>query len=157
MLRWIRKRLALRAYRRRLGPALVRKYGKRTTYSIDQVRETAAAERLNLDYVCYGYAAFCSSDTFSSHHEAIKQVCDWQAMREEIGWWYADPAEHFDHGHRHDQVGGWGGYDTHHAHAHDPHDTQHHHDAHHHDSGSGFDGGGHHDGGSGFDGGGHHH
>jgi hypothetical protein len=145
MLRWIRKRLALRAYRRRLGPALVGRYGKQETYSVDQVRETAAAEQLNLDYVCYGYAAFCHRDDFSAHHTAIGQVCDWQAMREEIGWWHVDPAQHFEHGHEHHGGDGWGGHDTHH------HDGTHdHHDVHHHDGGGGFDGGG-------FDGGGHHH
>jgi hypothetical protein len=149
MLRWIRKHLALRAYRRRLGPALVLKYGKQKTYSIDQVRETATAVRLDLDYICYGYAAHCASDAFSAHHTEIGQHCDQQAMREEMGWWYADPVEHFHHGHGHHEAGGSSGHDTHH------HDT-HHHDTHHHDGG-GFDGGGHHGGGGGFDGGGHHH
>jgi hypothetical protein len=80
MLSWIRRRLALRRYRRRLGPALVRRYGRERHYTINQVRATVDTLGLDTSYVCYAFAAFCEQAAFEAHHAALGEVCDWATM-----------------------------------------------------------------------------
>jgi uncharacterized protein DUF6559 len=128
VLRWIRKRLALRGYRRKLGPSLVKRYGRERYYTVNQVRVTVEKLGLNTDYICYAFADFCSREDFDAHHASTGEACDWAAMREEL-------------------TSSWGIGDHHH-HAADHGYDDGHHDYHH-------DDGGHHDGGF-HDGGGHH-
>jgi hypothetical protein len=127
MLNWLRKRLALRAYRRKLAPALIHRYGREKHYTPAQVRKTVEALALSADYVCYALAAFCDRDSFDAHHAAVGETCNWTEMRGEltashsfsIGDHHLGHSLHADH--------------DHHQHSH--HDTGHHHDGSgHHDS-----------------------
>ncbi len=125
MIRWLQKRLALRRYRRELGPSLVARYGRERHYTVNQVRKTAEVLGLNTDYLCYAYADYCSRADFDAHHASTGETCDWEAMREEIAssWGVGHHALAGHHGHQHDD--------------HADHGAHHHHDHHH--------GGGHHD------------
>ncbi len=129
MWRWIQKRLALRSYRRRLGPALAKRYGREPHYTVAQIRVTADQLRLDTRFMCYAFADYCSQDAFDAHHAATGEACDWAAMRHELGsMWgigehhaagHFDPtADHgyFDHGHDvgHD-TGHHGGGDGYHS------------------------------------------
>ena len=127
MWRWIQKRLALRSYRKQLGPALVRRYGREKSYTVNQVRVTAETLGMNMDFVCYALAEYCAQDAFDAHHAAAGEHCDWTGMRQEIeaSWGV---------GHHHATEHGFG--DSHHG----ADDGGHHHDGGHHDGG----GGGHH-------------
>jgi hypothetical protein len=126
---WIWKRLALRSYRRKLGPALVKRYGRERHYTVNQVRKTAETLGLNTDYLCYAYADYCSESEFDIHHASIGEACDWGAMREELdsSWGVGDSHVLGDHGGDHG-----GHYDYGHV-----DDGGHHH-------GGGYDGDGHH-------------
>jgi hypothetical protein len=134
MLRWLRKLLALRAYRRKLGPLLRERYGRARFYSVAQVRTTVGLGGFSTEYICYAYAGYCEPADFAQHHAEIGQTCDWASMREELAGHHPGAAEHhvgFESDHHHG--GDHSGFD-------------------HHDHGGGFDGGHH---GGGFDGG-HH-
>lgn len=82
MINWIQKHLALRSYRRKLRPALVRRYGRGRHYSINQVRVTCELLGLDVRFLCYAYAAFCEPGEFTDYHEALGLSCDRDAMRE---------------------------------------------------------------------------
>src|SRR6476646_10246817 len=84
MLRWFLQKLALRSYRRKLGPALIRRYGRELHYTVAQVRKTAETLGLNRDWLCYAYADYCSRDDFDAHHAATGETCSWTEMRHEL-------------------------------------------------------------------------
>ena len=84
MFKWIRKRLALRSYRRKLGPALLARYGRAKHYSVNQIRVTADKLGLDTDYICYAYACFSERAAFEEHHVMLGESCDWGAMRSEV-------------------------------------------------------------------------
>ena len=128
MWRWLSKYFALRSYRRKLGPALLRRYGRQRHYSVNQVRVTAEKLGLNLDYVCYGIAGFCGEQAFNEYHVGIGEACNYEHMREEVARHHIADSM-LSHGH--------GGYD----HGHD--DSGQHDTGHTHDSGHGHDSGGH--------------
>jgi hypothetical protein len=68
------KRQAVKAYIRDLGPALQNKYGRKPHYTPDQVRETALAGALSIDYMCWAYLLYCSQPVFHSIHSAAGEV-----------------------------------------------------------------------------------
>jgi hypothetical protein len=123
VLGWIRKRLTLRSYRRKLGPALVKRYGRERFYSVNQIRTTVDKLGLNTDYICYAYAEYCTRDDFDAHHVSTGEACDWTEMREEwssswgVGDHHYSVSEHGGHygdSHHHDDS-----YDGHHGGGHD--------------------------------------
>src|SRR5215469_9455757 len=60
LLQSFRRRWTLRAYRRRLGPALRKRYGKQTTYTPGQVRRTAYETGCPVQDLCFAYSMYCS-------------------------------------------------------------------------------------------------
>jgi hypothetical protein len=85
LLQSFRRRKAIRAYRRRLGPALKKRYGKQATYTPGQVRKTAYGIGCPTDQLCYAYSMYCSQEDFQVHHAAIGVHCDYDSMRAEVG------------------------------------------------------------------------
>jgi hypothetical protein len=78
------KKQAVKAYIRDLGPALQKKYGRKPHYTPNQVRETALAGSMSIDYMCWAYLLYCSQPAFNSIHSAAGEVCDYLAMREVV-------------------------------------------------------------------------
>lgn len=78
------KKQAVKAYIRDLGPALQKKYGRSPNYSPQQVRETALASALSIDYMCWAFLLYCSQPAFQSIHSAAGEICDYTAMREVV-------------------------------------------------------------------------
>ena len=81
----LRKRWILRAQRRRLPRALVRRYGRREAYEPEQVRGMLRELDLSSAYDCYAIAVFCGRDAFDAHHAALGESCNWESMRAELG------------------------------------------------------------------------
>ena len=90
LLQSFRRRWTLRAYRRRLGPALRKRYGKQTTYTPGQVRRTAYETGCPVQDLCFAYSMYCSRDGFDTHHAAIGVQCDYDSMRAEVGTYLFD-------------------------------------------------------------------
>jgi hypothetical protein len=68
---WLRNRrlrAAARDYARRLPPALRKDYGASETYTWQQIRASATREKLPLDYIAFGYAAFMDEAAFAALH-----------------------------------------------------------------------------------------
>jgi hypothetical protein len=130
----IRRRLAIRSYRKRLGPYLERHFGWRVNYTPKEVRSGASALCLSLSDLCYAYAMFCTPDDFAAHHAETGQHCDYATMHAETmsfgtGYHGDSSSSH------HDSSGGWFGSDSYGSGG----DHGHHGG---HDSGGGHDGGG---------------
>ena len=81
----LKKRLAIRSYVRKLGPALRRRYGRQHHYTPEQVRRTASLTSVNTDYLCYAYCIYCSREAFELHHRQTGEPCNYDAMRTEVG------------------------------------------------------------------------
>ena len=141
MFQVIKRRLAIRSYRNKLGPYLEQQFGWRANYSPQQVRSGASSLGLNLASLCYAYAMYCTPGDFDNHHAATGEHCDYATMHAETLSF--GTGSHGDSSSHHDSGGGW--FDSH------GHDSGGHHGGH---DGGGHDSGGGHDGGGG-DGGSH--
>ena len=84
MINAIKKRLAIRSYRNKLGPWLEQNFGWRATYSPKQVRSGVSTLGLFPDPLCYAYAMFCTRSDFDAHHAATGEACDYDAMQSEV-------------------------------------------------------------------------
>ena len=82
---WIQKRRAIRRYRRRLGSALRRRYGREQHYTPEQVESTVVTKGLGIDFLCFALAMYCSRESFNAYHAARGEVCDYDAMRSDAG------------------------------------------------------------------------
>jgi hypothetical protein len=90
------KRRAMRRYRRRLGVKLRRRYGRERYYTPEQVRSTAISGGLGVDYMCFALAMYCDRESFDAYHRANGEVCDYDAMRADIGASYFGGDTNFD-------------------------------------------------------------
>ncbi len=127
MIGLIRRRLAIRSYRKRLGPYLEQHFGWRANYTPKEVRSGASALGLSTTDLCYGYAMFCTPSDFAAHHAETGEHCDYATMHAET-MSFGTGSSHGDSSSHHDSSGGW--FDSHG------------HDSGGHDSGGGHDGGG---------------
>jgi hypothetical protein len=131
MIRRIKRYFAIRSYVRRLGPELVRRFGKRRFYTPEQVLQAVRGGGFGEADVCYAYSMFCNREDFDAHHAETGESCNYDAMRAEVG---------------HSHLGGHADFET--------ADVLHHAE-HYADHGGHGDAAGYHDSG-GHDGGGHH-
>jgi uncharacterized membrane protein YgcG len=83
MLQVIKRRIAIRSYRKKLGPYLERQFGWQANYSPKQVRSGASSLRLSIRDICYAYAMYCTPVDFNSHHAATGEHCDYATMHAE--------------------------------------------------------------------------
>ena len=79
------KRWAIRDYRRKLGPLLRKRYGRSDGYTCGQIRTTIEKCGFNIHYACYALAMYLERDEFDAFHRQTGELCDYDAMREEIG------------------------------------------------------------------------
>ena len=117
----IRKRRAIRSFIRKIGPALERRFGRKSHYSPEEVRHAGRDVRAQPDYFCYAYCIYCSQDDFDHHHRQTGEHCDYDSMRTEVAETYfggdtsfsAETAIDAGSSH-HDSGGGWfSGGDSH--------------------------------------------
>ena len=80
----IRKRRAIRSFIRKIGPALERRFGRKSHYSPEEVRHAGRDVRAQPDYFCYAYCIYCSQDDFDHHHRQTGEHCDYDSMRAEF-------------------------------------------------------------------------
>src|SRR6516165_3857645 len=82
--RAIRKRLAIRAYARRLGPKLRERYGRARRYTPAQVKRTVEVCEFNADYLCYALCMYCDRAEFDAYHAAHGESCDYDSIWQDI-------------------------------------------------------------------------
>ena len=89
MFKFIRKRLAIRSYVKRLGRKLRERYGRSRSYTPAQVQRTAQLLGLNNDYLCYALCMYCERGDFDAYHAAAGESCDYDLM-----WHHISGASH---------------------------------------------------------------
>ena len=86
-----------KAQAKRVGDDLVRHYGKRKFYTVEQVREANRRKAIGIDVACWSHAMFNSHSDFDQFHAAAGDACDYVAMKsqmlravatEESGSWF---------------------------------------------------------------------
>src|SRR4051812_4757053 len=84
----IRRRFALKKYIKTLGRELVRRFGKRKSYSPEHVLKAAHARALDPEYLPYAYAMFCSRETYAEYAEKLGDLrpkINFDGLRAEVG------------------------------------------------------------------------
>ena len=85
MIRHIKRYLAIRSYVRRLSHDLVRRFGKKSTYSIDQVTQAVQRGKFPAAFIAYAHAAFCSAPDFDAYYQQMGLSCSYSGLRLTIG------------------------------------------------------------------------
>ncbi len=73
-----------RRHVQRVGNDLVRHYGKRKYYTVQQVREANQRQKVDIDLACWSHAFFNSHADFDLYHESLGEACDYTAMKAEM-------------------------------------------------------------------------
>jgi hypothetical protein len=69
---------------RQLGPALIKRYGKKKHYTPQEIRDTYMTNKWDLDFSCWGMSLFSSQPDFDAYHKEIGEVCDYGQMKSEM-------------------------------------------------------------------------
>jgi hypothetical protein len=99
MFRWIRKRRAIKAYQRQLGPWLRATHGQRRHYTPAEVNWAIRNGRFSDEFHGYALSMYCDALTFDAYHRAQGVACDYGAMRAECEVSSFQGADFVDSGH----------------------------------------------------------
>ncbi len=96
MIRYIKRYLAVRSYVRRLSHDLVRRFGKKSSYSIEQVNQAVQRGQFSAAFIAYAHAAFCSELEFNVHYQRMGVSCTNPGLRRTISKRYLHGQLDFD-------------------------------------------------------------
>ena len=85
MIQYIKRYVAVRSYVRRLSHDLVRRFGKRSFYSIEQVTQSVQRGKFSVDFIAYAHAAFCSESDFDANYRKGEYSGIYRDLRRTIG------------------------------------------------------------------------
>ena len=69
---------------RRVGNDLVKNYGKKKFYTVQQVKDANRRQDIPIDVACWSHAMFNSHEVFDAMHRAVGETCDYVAMKAEM-------------------------------------------------------------------------
>ena len=96
MIRHLKRYFAVRSYMKRLSQQLVRRFGKRSFYSVDQVTQAAQRGKFSTAFIAYAHAAFCNQKDFEVYYQPAGSACTYQRLRTVIGRRYLHGQLDFD-------------------------------------------------------------
>jgi hypothetical protein len=96
MIRHIKRYLAIRSYMLRLSRELIRRFGKQSFYSVEQVSQAVQRGKLSSAFIAYAHASFCSQKDFDTFYEPMGVACSYQGLRSVIGQRYFSGDTDFD-------------------------------------------------------------
>jgi hypothetical protein len=67
-----------------VGNDLVKHHGKKSFYSIDEVRNANRRQGIDLDVACWSHAIFNSHEDFDRYHMMLGEACDYVAMKADM-------------------------------------------------------------------------
>jgi hypothetical protein len=88
MIHHIKRYLVIRSYVRRLSHDLVRRFGKKSFYSIEQVTQAVQRGKFSADFIAYAHAAFCSQPDFDAQYQPTRGSCSYWELRQTISRCY---------------------------------------------------------------------
>ena len=96
MIRHIKRYLAIRSYALRLSQDLVRRFGKRSLYSVEQVTQAVERGKFSAEFIDYAHATFCRQKDFDAHYEPLGVSCSYFGLRRTVGRRYLSGSVDFD-------------------------------------------------------------
>jgi hypothetical protein len=96
MLRHIKRYFAIRSYVYRLSQELVRRFGKRSFYSVEHVTQAVQRGKFSAAFIAYAHATFCSETDFEAHYKPLGVSCSYQGLRRTVGLRYFSGQLDFD-------------------------------------------------------------
>jgi hypothetical protein len=85
MIQYIKRYFAVRSYVKRLSHNLVRRFGKKSFYSIEQVAQAVQRGKFSTDFIAYAHAAFCKEADFDAHYQQTVAPGTYWKLRRTIG------------------------------------------------------------------------
>jgi hypothetical protein len=73
-----------KAYGKEVGEILVRDHGKKSFYSIDQVKNALSQSAYGMDWSCWAFCLYTSASDFKAYHDSIGETCDYASMKSEM-------------------------------------------------------------------------
>ena len=67
-----------------VGSDLVKHYGKKPYYSVQEVKDANRRQNINYDVGCWSHATFNTHSDFDSYHQSIGESCDYVAMKSDM-------------------------------------------------------------------------
>jgi hypothetical protein len=67
-----------------VGNDLIKNYGKKRYYSIEEVKQANRRKKIDPDYLCWSHAAFNLHAEFDAYHRSLGEECDYAAMKSEM-------------------------------------------------------------------------
>lgn len=67
-----------------VGNDLIKNYGKKKYYSVQEVKDANRRQGINVDVYCWSHAFFNSHADFDDYHKSIGESCDYQQMKKEM-------------------------------------------------------------------------
>lgn len=69
---------------KRVGDDLLRNYGKKPYYTVQEVKDANRRCNISPDFGCWSHATFNTHKDFDEFHQAIGEQCDYAAMKGEM-------------------------------------------------------------------------
>jgi hypothetical protein len=67
-----------------VGNDLVRHYGKKENYSVQEVKNANRRQGINVDVACWSHAVFNTHTDFDQYHETLGETCDYASMKSDM-------------------------------------------------------------------------
>jgi hypothetical protein len=67
-----------------VGDDLLKNYGRKQFYTVDQVKAANRRNDVGLDFGCWSHAAFNSHNDFDAYHRSLGESCDYLSMKGEM-------------------------------------------------------------------------
>lgn len=65
---------------KKVGEALVKKNGKKKTYTPSEVKDAARTANIPIDWDCWALSLYCSPSDFDTYHQEIGEICNYDFM-----------------------------------------------------------------------------
>ena len=73
-----------RAQAQAVGDDLIRNYGKKPYYTVEEVKAANRRQMIDVDFCCWSHALFNSHADFDSYHRSIGEQCNYASMKAEM-------------------------------------------------------------------------
>src|SRR6185437_5136410 len=95
---WGARRSAIDDYIWNLSQELLRHFGRKRYYDIEDVSQIARGSDFDMAYIAYAHAMFCSRADFNAYYGPLRVRCTYDGLRKVIGCRYFNGAYGFDAG-----------------------------------------------------------
>lgn len=69
---------------RTVGADLLKHYGRKRYYSVEEVKSANRRQDIGPDFSCWSHAAFNSHSDFDTYHQSIGESCDYVSMKSDM-------------------------------------------------------------------------